>query len=113
MYNIIGAFTFRALEGLSGDYSVQNAAVFARETTVEKLWNVTLALNVLEEPRWRTEVLDALYSYQRKLVPLIRTQGYRGLSPLQAWTIPASLMYSLSVYTTIGKYKCLIYCMKV
>lgn len=102
-YNILGAFVFRAVEGKFGDPSPEEAASHLRDEMVGRLWNVTVKLNVLEEGQWRQEVVGALEDFQKSVVPLVKTRGYRGVVPLEAWSFSAALMYSLSVYTTIGQ----------
>ncbi|KAK8748473.1 hypothetical protein OTU49_016166, partial [Cherax quadricarinatus] len=101
-YNIVGAFAFRAIEGELGDARPEEEAFILQESTVARLWNITLQLNILEEAKWRSEVVGALREYQNTLVPLVKNKGYRGVHPRQAWSFSAALMYSLSVYTTIG-----------
>ncbi|XP_064087713.1 TWiK family of potassium channels protein 7-like isoform X1 [Macrobrachium nipponense] len=101
-YNILGAFAFRVIEGEMGDPRPEETAKELREQMVHRLWNVTLRLNVLEETQWREEVVVALQEYQEFVVPLIKTKGYRGVYPKETWSFSAALMYSLSVYTTIG-----------
>ncbi|XP_071516667.1 TWiK family of potassium channels protein 18-like [Panulirus ornatus] len=101
-YNIMGAFAFRAIEGEFGDPRPEETARAAREEMVDHLWNITLRLNILEERQWRSEVMGALQQYQGSMVPLIKTKGYRGVYPREAWSFSAALIYSLSVYTTIG-----------
>lgn len=103
-YNIMGAFAFRAIEGEYGDPSPEEAALLLREDTVRKLWNITARLNILEQTRWRVEVTETLEDFQDHVVPLVKAKGYRGVHPNQAWSFSAALMYSLSVYTTIGMY---------
>ena len=58
---------------------------------------------------WREHVQDTLRTYQDTIVPLIKHKGYRGVHPSVAWSPPAALMYSLSVYTTIGMYSLSVY----
>ncbi|XP_076056821.1 potassium channel subfamily K member 15-like [Oratosquilla oratoria] len=99
-YNIIGAFVFNAIEGQTKDARLE-AAMTLQGQTVRRLWNVTLQLNVLHEAEWRREVVVLLRSHQDGVVPLIK-KGYQGLKPEEAWSFSAALMYSLSVYTTIG-----------
>ncbi|XP_068217794.1 TWiK family of potassium channels protein 18-like [Palaemon carinicauda] len=101
-YNILGAFAFRVIEGEMGDPRPEESASELREHMVHRLWNVTLRLNVLEETQWREEVVGALQEYQEFVVPLVKTKGYRGVYPKETWSFSAALMYSLSVYTTIG-----------
>lgn len=101
-YNIMGAFAFRAIEGEYGDASPEEAALRLREDTVRRLWNITARLNILEQKQWRVEVTNTLEDFQGHVVPLVKARGYRGVLPIQAWSFSAALMYSLSVYTTIG-----------
>ena len=101
-YNIMGAFAFRAIEGKHGDASPEDAALHLREDAVKKLWNITAKFNILEQTQWRQEVTGALEDFQDHVVPLVKAKGYRGVYPRQAWSFSAALMYSLSVYTTIG-----------
>ena len=108
-YNIVGAYTFYALEGLSGDDTPEILAEEALNTSVSNMWNVTRTLNILDEESWRKSVMKTLDGYQGTLVPLIKHRGYRGVHPKVAWSPPACLMYSLSVYTTIGESIYLIY----
>lgn len=108
-YNILGAFIFRAVEGKFGDPSPEEAASHLRDEMVGRLWNVTVKLNVLEEGQWRQEVVRALEDFQKSVVPLVKTRGYRGVVPLEAWSFSAALMYSLSVYTTIGQSSSLLH----
>ncbi|XP_045129800.1 potassium channel subfamily K member 18-like [Portunus trituberculatus] len=101
-YNIMGAFAFRAIEGEYGDAAPEEAALQLREDAVKRLWNITARLNILEQTKWRQEVTRALEDFQGDVVPLVKAKGYRGVLPSQAWSFSAALMYSLSVYTTIG-----------
>lgn len=78
----------------------------ALNVTINLLWNSTLHLNVLEERLWRKDAEEAVIDYQHVLVHLIRYRNYRGVRPINAWTIPGSLMYCLSIYSTIGNTVC-------
>lgn len=98
----MGAFAFRAIEGEYGDATPEEAALQLREDAVKKLWNITARLNILEQAQWRGEVTGTLEDFQDRVVLLVKAKGYRGVYPSQAWSFSAALMYSLSVYTTIG-----------
>lgn len=102
LYNIIGAYAFHALEGVAGDATPELNAEAALNKSVIRLWSVTRKFNVLAAHKWREQVQGTLKDYQDTLVPLIKHRGYRGVHPSIAWSPPAALMYSLSVYTTIG-----------
>ena len=51
--------------------------------------------------QWRNRTMVVIMSYQADMVHLLH-QGYDGHTVEQRWTFPASLMFSLSVITTIG-----------
>lgn len=73
-----------------------------RSSTVIQLWNVTQNYNVLYGHQWEAEVDQIVRRYQTGLVREIRL-GYEGIDARKPWTFPQALMFSLSVYTTIGK----------
>lgn len=59
---------------------------------------------MLNYDQWRRDVNRTVYEYQAHMVRHIR-RGYDGTDEdpnLIRWTIPAALMYCITIYTTIG-----------
>lgn len=73
---------------------------------------VTHHLNVLNYDQWRRDVNRTVFEYQLHMVRNIR-RGYDGTDEnpnLNRWTIPAALMYCITIYTTIGMLFRLVLC---
>ena len=99
-YTIAGAFAFMSIEG---PYELVKAEEMlnVRNEYVKTLWNITEQLNVLNEEEWRRNVEGVIKTFQERIVNEV-VEGYDGKEE-KIWTFPASLMYSLNIYTTIGK----------
>ncbi|CAG7725674.1 unnamed protein product [Allacma fusca] len=98
-YTILGAVIFIEVESPTESRRLFEVTLM-KKTIVGQLWNVTQNYNVLHTERWRTEVELIVEDFQNSLVREIRL-GYDGSSD-PIWTFPSALMYSLSVFTTIG-----------
>ncbi|XP_046397908.1 TWiK family of potassium channels protein 12 [Ischnura elegans] len=72
-----------------------------RHSTAAKLWAVTSAQNVFNESRWREGVGVALRAFQDGIAGAVKA-GYDGRTVQEAWSFPAALTFSLSVFTMIG-----------
>ena len=101
-YLIIGAFTFQQIEGpeeLKISYQVSEY----RKQVVQKLWHITAKYNVLEYEKWKSESEEIVEQFQFHIVQEA-DNGYDGSDghPNQ-WTFSGSLLYSITVITTIGK----------
>ena len=75
---------------------------------MESLWNTTQRLNVLHEELWRKMADRALHRFQHECYELTKN-GWDGVDDVQhrtSWTFGASLLYSLTVITTIGVCVC-------
>ncbi|XP_065351677.1 TWiK family of potassium channels protein 7-like [Cloeon dipterum] len=125
-YTVLGAFTFMALEGghTRGHVSQQNhhdrmekMMNDVRTQTVEKLWTITEALNILYKDNWTQLATHEVIKFQDSLVHTLRTggqanQNYRagtsgslaisGPHANHRWTFSSSFLYSLTLITTIG-----------
>jgi len=95
----MGATIFLSLE-TPRDPKMINEVLSLRSQVVLKLWNVTLHYNTIYSEKWEAEVDFTIRDFQNNFVKKIRL-GYNGEDD-DAWTFPKALMYSLSVYTTIG-----------
>ena len=79
-------------------------ANLTREAFARDLWNITLRTNVLFGNEWRIMTNDLLFEFQNATVENVR-KGYTGNNVgVKIWTFSAALMFSLTVFTTIGKY---------
>ncbi|UYV71599.1 KCNK18 [Cordylochernes scorpioides] len=102
-YGILGAFTFRALEG---PHEASRAARVRamRAETVRKLWNLTAELNVLYRDNWTRLATDELQRFQTDLLHALRREGYDGVQDHQPghWSLCGAFFYSLTIITTVG-----------
>ncbi|XP_064096003.1 TWiK family of potassium channels protein 18-like [Macrobrachium nipponense] len=100
-YAIMGAFAFKAIEEKPEKWMTNRTSLIHNDT-IKKLWNFTEHLNVLHKDRWYEDVNNTLFSFQEKIVYVVRKERYDGRSHTEVWTFPASLMFCLSVFTMIG-----------
>ncbi|XP_071451646.1 potassium channel subfamily K member 15 [Hetaerina americana] len=99
-YALVGAFGFLTIEtqaALEAEEQVHQL----RHSTAAKLWAVTNAQNVFNESRWREGVGAALRAFQDGIAGAVKA-GYDGRTVQEAWSFPAALTFSLSVFTMIG-----------
>ncbi|ODM98737.1 Uncoordinated protein 58 [Orchesella cincta] len=99
-YTILGAMLFISIES-AVDNRRLNQVASLRSSVVSELWNVTQNYNVIYGNEWKKEVDQIVRTFQSGLVREIRL-GYEGEDAKEPWTFPQALMFSLSVYTTIG-----------
>ncbi|CAL8077642.1 unnamed protein product [Orchesella dallaii] len=99
-YTILGAMLFTSIES-TVDNRRLNQVASLRSSVVSELWNVTKNYNVIYGREWKKEVDQIVRTFQSGLVHEIRL-GFEGIDAKDPWTFPQALMFSLSVYTTIG-----------
>lgn len=90
-----------------------------RARTVEKLWSITEDLNVLYKENWTRLAAREVLEFQENLARGLRRTSYEQVPPLpprsrehhadrrlhgRRWTFSSSLLYSLTLITTIGIY---------
>lgn len=102
-----------------GSYSLStledgNAAKDLRERTVERLWSITEDLNILYKENWTRLAAKEILEFQENLSHSLKRKSipYESVPPThqvrdtemdkRRWTFSGSLLYSLTLITTIG-----------
>ena len=106
-YTVFGGFVFMWLES---PYEVQlkNDVQRTRKFYVDKLWNLTEELNMFYPQNWSNMADRILQEYTTEVYIATKHKGWDGnendgVAELQ-WTFAGSLLYSITVITTIGKH---------
>lgn len=72
--------------------------------TVDRLWSITEDLNILYRENWTHLAQLEMRHYQDQIVRTLRKAMLEEkYSFRQTWTFPMSLLYALTLVTTIGK----------
>ena len=75
-----------------------------------KLWNVTLSLNMLNQPEWSQKAEVILKDFQMAVFRSVKEDGWDGREESDEemmWSFAGSLLYSVTIITTIGQFsKC-------
>ena len=101
-YLILGALTFQQIE------QQEEAKIYFRvgeyrKDAVQRLWSITDKYNILEFEKWKNETEIIIKEYQDHVVQE-EDKGYDGHDgPPNQWTFSGSLLYSITVITTIGR----------
>ena len=68
----------------------------------QHIWLVTTEYNVLRPREWRGRVSELMLDYQEEVITNVKA-GYVGNLPGErVWTLSSALLFSLTVFTTIG-----------
>ena len=102
-YLIIGALTFQQIERPEEEKISFEVGKY-RKDIVKKMWDITYKYNVLEFEKWKSESEELVKDFQNYVVHQA-DNGYDGSDgPPNQWTFSGSLLYSITVITTIGKF---------
>ena len=104
-YTVFGGFVFMWLES-PNEVQLKNDVQRTRKFYVDKLWNLTEELNMFYPQNWSDMADRILQEYTTKVYVATKHKGWDGndgVAELQ-WTFAGSLLYSITVITTIGKY---------
>lgn len=121
-YACFGALLFHHLESGAERLSVVNVAAL-RNNTLQRLWNITFTFNLLYPRNWTANATNELIQFEKAVIYMVRTHGYNGFADLnqpnalalhdpahddrvEQWTLSGSLLYSLTVISTIGRLYC-------
>ena len=101
-YLLVGAVMFQNLEGPDEEKKRYEMEHF-RSESVKLLWKTTEEFNTLHPKNWTLKVSHLIQEYQERII-LEARKGYEGSDiPDPKWTFTGSLLYSITVITTIGK----------
>ena len=85
---------------------VQTDVVTTRDEYVRQLWNITERLNVLHPHNWSTVAEQLLERYAHEVYVATKKRGWDGRQENddsdQQWNFASSLLYAITVVTTIG-----------
>ena len=104
-YSIMGGFVFMSLEA-SHEKLEREGVDLTRRSKVERLWNITEYSLILGKKNWTHEVDKVLKEFQTEIFEATKLRGWDGQSDDAdaQWSFPNSLLYSITVITTIGNF---------
>ena len=75
-----------------------------RELLGDRIWELTLDLDVLKEDNWTRLVESEMKKFEKEIIHAMKIRGWDGSEDLakQRWTFPGSLFYSIVLISTIG-----------
>ncbi|XP_076435225.1 potassium channel subfamily K member 18-like [Babylonia areolata] len=104
-YSIMGGFIFQALEASNEVKGITHIHQI-RERHVLRLWNVTVELNILDPVQWQEKASKVLEAFQMEIYQAVKDKRWDGtdnvINEELQWTFAGSLLYSVTVITTIG-----------
>ncbi|XP_059154862.1 uncharacterized protein LOC131940243 [Physella acuta] len=100
----MGGFLFNYLESFD-ELRERVGVTRTRNECVGKLWNMTKELNILYERNWTAMADEILRDFQNSLYFAVKEKGWDGRDESNEemqWSFSGSLLYSVTVITTIG-----------
>lgn len=103
-YSIMGGFIFMSLES-SQEMLERKSVDLSRKLQLERMWNITVDTLILGKQNWTYEMERVLKEFQTEIYEATKLRGWDGQSDTAEaqWSFPNSLLYSITVITTIGK----------
>lgn len=99
-YALVGAIGFQQIEKNAVDENFAKVHELRKNCT-DDLYDITEKYNIFDNSEWFNKTDVVLQSFQIKYAELIKN-GFQNRTPEDIWTLPAALMYSLSVFSMIG-----------
>ena len=85
--------SLQAIETEAEDPTLHEMEV-TRNTTIQRLWDLTDTYNTLNKKAWDQSINAALSEHQSSVVQLVR-RGFDGRTNTERWTFPSALMFTL------------------
>ena len=85
--------SLQAIETEAEDPTLHEMEV-TRNTTIQRLWDLTDTYNTLNKKAWGQSINAALSEHQSSVVQLVR-RGFDGRTNAERWTFPSALMFTL------------------
>ena len=109
-YVVIGGFIFRHIEGTfeqeekANNKTLRNDMDSLTDHLIFDIWNMTKYELVFHEKNYTMKLREKLDVYQKNLTESVK-EGFKGNSNQNAtkWTFPGSILYSVTIVTTIGE----------
>lgn len=115
-YVVVGGFIFRSIEGSYEEEKAKNRSLIndvvntKTDNLVNEIWNMTKFEKVFHEKNYTNKLKAKLIDYQKNLTDAVK-DGYKGSSHsnITKWTYPGSILYSVTIVTTIGLFPYFFY----
>ena len=109
-YSIAGGFIFKDLEG-THEIEKNIEMEQLRENILQNIWDLAFAVKITKGSRevFRLEVDEILKNYSQRIQRETKESGWDGKDGKDGkepklWSFPSSLLFAITVMTTIGKY---------
>ena len=103
-YSITGGLVFKALES-PNEQVIQSRVSAVRKKYVNDLYDVFDQMNIFRQENWTAGADLVLRHFQKDIFDFVTKEGWSGeevVGGVPKWTFASSLLYSVTVITTIG-----------